>query len=137
MLHKTLKPQNFIHGEVKRTYFYNPLSFRIALMSFEKNSINHSTNMLIIGISKNTQWEIILGSLLHKTPKPYYYFYSRRGKRKLTFTTRFPQNSINQSSEQRKARNKIRNENSLPVSFGERASNKIVKLDRFKVAISR
>ena len=69
-LYKTLKPQNFIHGEVKRTYFYNPLFYRFALMPFKKNSINHSTNMLIIGISKNTQREIILGSLLHKNPRP-------------------------------------------------------------------
>jgi hypothetical protein len=70
MLYKTLKPQSFIHGEVKRTYFYNPLFNRFALMPFKKNSINHRTNMLIIGISKNTQWEIILGSLLHKNPRP-------------------------------------------------------------------
>ena len=53
MLYKTLKPQNFIHGEAKRTYFYNPLFYRFALMPFEKNSINHRTNMLIIGISNH------------------------------------------------------------------------------------
>ena len=70
IFYKTLKPQDLIHGEVKRTYFYNPLFYRFALMPFKKNSINHSTNMLIIGFSKNTQWEIILGSLLHKNPRP-------------------------------------------------------------------
>lgn len=53
MLYKTLKPQNFIHGEAKRTYFYKPLFYRFALMPFEKNSINHRTNMLIIGISNH------------------------------------------------------------------------------------
>ena len=137
MLYKTLKPQNFIHGEVKRTYFYNPIFYRFELMPFEKNSINHRTNMLITGISKNTRQEIILGSLLHKNLRAQNFIPGQVKENSHFYNPIFL--GIPSIKAQNSVKPEIRYETKIVyhVSFGSRASNKIVKLDRFKVAISR